>query len=195
MASRSDRDLWRREFGDAYDVPAVLTNAEDLVDTSWHNDVCPSFETAWMTDEERSADEIALRLWVDHRDPAEREYGWEPAARYGVATRDETILSTNDLDDALECFRREAFRLYVLPRFPVGTRVRLAGPVDRYPFCLLDAGTLGVVAVADEDAVGVRLDDHVEGLDEWDNVLRWERPAETLYPVYEDLEVVTESQS
>jgi hypothetical protein len=51
------------------DVPRdilELVEAGVLEDTSWHNDVCASFESF-------RGEEPGIRLWVDHSDPAQRE--------------------------------------------------------------------------------------------------------------------------
>jgi hypothetical protein len=42
-------------------------------ETSWHNDVCPSFEAI-----------EGLRIWVDHADPALSEWGADRSARFSV---------------------------------------------------------------------------------------------------------------
>jgi len=53
---------FRTEFPDypAEDMPAM---PEGFEDTSWHNDVCPSFSSSHFT------------IWIDYRDPALREHG------------------------------------------------------------------------------------------------------------------------
>lgn len=47
-------------------MPAIPT---DYVDTSWHNDACPSFHVAG------NVYGLGVTLWVDHADKAERENG------------------------------------------------------------------------------------------------------------------------
>lgn len=56
---------YQTEFPDfpAADMPA-LPDGCGFVDTSWHNDACPSF----------TSDEIGLTIWVDFLDPALCEY-------------------------------------------------------------------------------------------------------------------------
>ena len=55
------------EFGSEFklsDAERILINEAGLDDTSWHNDVCPSWAPAG---------EDYPRLWVDASDPTERE--------------------------------------------------------------------------------------------------------------------------
>lgn len=54
-----------------------------------------------------------------------------------------------------------------------GERFTLARDVDRFPHALVPAGTSGTIAYADKEAIGLRLDEPFEGLDEWDNELIW----------------------
>jgi hypothetical protein len=45
----------------------TLTLPDGWVDTSWHNDVCPSFEKVFG--------DTTFRLWCDFKDPDQREVG------------------------------------------------------------------------------------------------------------------------
>ncbi len=88
---------YKSEFGShGYTVPAwvqELVRLRVLKDTSWHNDVSPSFETA----------DGDIRLWVDHRDPAERETGEEtPRFRVDLKSEDETVFEGDDAEGAVE---------------------------------------------------------------------------------------------
>jgi hypothetical protein len=60
----------KEEFGGhGYTVPQwvqILVKGGFLKDTSWHNDVCPSFEV----DE---GEEAGVRLWIDHIELSQRE--------------------------------------------------------------------------------------------------------------------------
>ena len=96
-------DYWRTEFGGGYAVPPEIT-AAGLVDCSWHNDVCPSFCLPEQADHEG-----AVRLWVDHPDPDQRERGSD-APRYLVsdgAGGDEFYEGEN-VHDALAALRAQA---------------------------------------------------------------------------------------
>ncbi len=59
--------MWHEEFdANDYTIPHELLaalGAKGWIDTSWHNDVCPSFSTKDNT----------LRIWVDAENPARRE--------------------------------------------------------------------------------------------------------------------------
>ena len=70
---------WVYEFGAEYAVPQCILDAHaegKLVDASWHNDVSPSFARTEC---------CSTRLWVEHPDPAQREYG-EEWKRFNVST-------------------------------------------------------------------------------------------------------------
>jgi len=59
---------FREEFGPEYAIPADVLNvllALGWEDTSWHNDVCPTFERP----------SVAMRLWCDAERLADREMG------------------------------------------------------------------------------------------------------------------------
>jgi hypothetical protein len=73
--------------------------------------------------------------------------------------------------------------------FSVGGRIRLRRRVERYPYASVDAGSTGVVVAAAYAYVSVRLDQPVEGLEEWDNELRWDERESALA----DLEALDES--
>jgi hypothetical protein len=72
---------WRNEFGTDWAVPQVIDAHPELTDTSWHNDVSPSFQPRAMADYEQ--DEVQFRLWVQHPDPLQREYSTD-GGRYLV---------------------------------------------------------------------------------------------------------------
>lgn len=71
---------WLDEFGPAYAVPREVLETPDVFDCSWHNDVCPSFCLPGCDGVEPNPD---VRLWVDHPDPEQREFGDH---RYVVST-------------------------------------------------------------------------------------------------------------
>lgn len=93
--------LWKIEHGSSYAVPErvlALVAEGRLYDDSWHNDVCPRFDTALRG--------RTLTLWIEHPDPNEREDGPE-TKRYLVQEFDEEdyfvedIIATDNLNEAL----------------------------------------------------------------------------------------------
>lgn len=54
-----------------------------------------------------------------------------------------------------------------------GQRVRLAREIERYPHYVAPAGAEGTVTKNDKDLIAVRLDDQLEGAEEWDNEVQW----------------------
>jgi hypothetical protein len=87
------------EFPDIPIPPAVLVLLEKggLEDTSWGNDVAPSFEAECA--------EGTLRLWVHEEDPEEREL--PSNGRFvvdlldGVGQYEQTLIETDDIHAAL----------------------------------------------------------------------------------------------
>lgn len=77
------------DFPDA-DLPAIL---DSFVDTSWHNDICPSF----------TSDALGLTIFTDYADAAKREF--PDTKRFTVQTQDhgvETSGPSLDTDDWAE---------------------------------------------------------------------------------------------
>lgn len=72
------------EFPDFADMPTDIPAG--LVDSSWHNDACPSF-TIWQ-DESDSR----LVLWIDHANPSEREVSTAP--RFCIALMNDSATVT-----------------------------------------------------------------------------------------------------
>ena len=96
-------ELYKREHGQHFRLPQEITDLVTqgkLIDHSWHNDVCPRFDSdvapPWKV------------LWVDEEDPAHREAGPDQA-RYVVQQFDEDddwvadLLVTDDLQAAIQC--------------------------------------------------------------------------------------------
>lgn len=65
---------------------AMAARSEGWEDTSWHNDACPSFTCDVFV------------LWIEHPDPAMREFN---SARFTMVCEDETMLETEDWADVL----------------------------------------------------------------------------------------------
>ena len=66
--------LYKKAFGQDFDLGIEIP--EYLEDISWKNDVCPSFSLKLM-------DSISIVLWVDFKNPEERELG-DDLPRYTV---------------------------------------------------------------------------------------------------------------
>lgn len=63
--------------------------------------------------------------------------------------------------------------------FETGQRVRLTCDVDRYPWFIARAGSVGTVTMSTPDEVRVRMDDPLPDAAEWNNEVRW-------YPINTD---------
>lgn len=58
--------------------------------------------------------------------------------------------------------------------FPAGSRVVLTEYVERYPHFVVSAGSLGVVVdIGDPNILAVRLDERLEGAEDWANEVHW----------------------
>ena len=66
----------KSEFPDSDDT---INMPEGWIDTSWHNDACPSFE--------KTFGDTTFRLWCDYVDPERREM--HGAMRFVIYTVDE----------------------------------------------------------------------------------------------------------
>jgi hypothetical protein len=84
-----------------------------------------------------------------------------------------------DADSAIERAAYEAVTTWLLlnapPKLPpIGARVRLRRDVERYPHFIARAGMVGTVTEADADSgVSVKLDEHLDGAEEWENQVKW----------------------
>jgi hypothetical protein len=62
--------IWKAEFGAAYRVPKAIErmfDAGEVADSSWHNDLAPSFGR------EDVGSGFEVRIWIEHPDPAQRD--------------------------------------------------------------------------------------------------------------------------
>lgn len=61
--------------------------------------------------------------------------------------------------------------------FPVGQRVRIKLPVEKYPLGVFRYGEVGTVTYNDGVLIKVRLDHHYNELNEWNNQLHFDAYA------------------
>lgn len=61
-----------------------------------------------------------------------------------------------------------------LTEFAVGDRVKLIRPVDRFPFFGVDEGATGTVSIVEPNCFAVRMDETIDGAEEWDNAIVWD---------------------
>lgn len=88
---------YKSEFPPDFTVPPEILAHPDIVDTSWHNDISPSFT---LKHYERKNDLPIGVLWVNHPDPTLREL---PAKRFVVCdVNGKDILETDDAKEALQ---------------------------------------------------------------------------------------------
>jgi len=91
---------WLSEFGSEYEIPSQVLDLPRLVDTSWHNDSCPSFT---LQQYEQGSDMPLATLWIEHPEKSKREPDY--ADRYLVQTDDfQAIYSGDNLAEALSVF-------------------------------------------------------------------------------------------
>ncbi len=100
---------WTSEFGIEYAVPGEVLDLPGAVDTSWHNDVAPSF-SRWTGEPGESA---RITIWSDHPALDRREFDAHP--RFNVvfypANSEEPrdILGTDNVVAACKAFRDFVF--------------------------------------------------------------------------------------
>ena len=71
MSRKREPMSWEIEFEPSFKVPEEILRLVDLgvlEDSSWHNDVAPSFTAALP-----GGEDMHIRLWVDHPNRKERE--------------------------------------------------------------------------------------------------------------------------
>lgn len=57
-----------------------------------------------------------------------------------------------------------------------GARVELIEYADRFPFFLVHPGAKGTVTEVSEHLVTIKMDDHIDGCEEWDNEVIYNLP-------------------
>lgn len=81
------------------DFKLDVTIPSDWSDTSYHNDVCPSYRKSFPSGR-------SLRIWVDFADPARREYPNSPRFTVQSMNADEEfmddIVQTDDWEEVLK---------------------------------------------------------------------------------------------
>lgn len=60
-----------------------------------------------------------------------------------------------------------------MTRPTVGTRVRLTEDAERFPFFIAPKGGLGTVTMDDQWIYAVKMDEPLDGCEEWDNEVCW----------------------
>ena len=86
--------MWRSEFPSDFAVPCeieALVENGVLIDQSWHNDTCPSFQMRGTE----------IVLWIDHPEIAQREFPDEVCKRFTIGEDQETILATDNLPEVI----------------------------------------------------------------------------------------------
>jgi hypothetical protein len=56
----------------------------------------------------------------------------------------------------------------------IGTRWRLTRMVERFPHFTAPAGAVGVITRSEAFSIALKLDDHLDGAEEWDNEVCWD---------------------
>lgn len=95
---------WLKEFGPEYNVPQAVLEMErfgELVDCSWHNDVCPSFGVHGLNPNDPTR-HLTITLWVDHPNPERRE--WDSARQFAVSVSDDGI--TDGFDEQYDTIEK-----------------------------------------------------------------------------------------
>jgi hypothetical protein len=145
---------FRTEFPDFPEADFPVAIPAGFEDSGWHNDVSPSL----------FAEALNLRIWIDYRDPAQREIG--AGKRFIVAGEAETLFQSDEWSEVL------SFLASLQEPPPVGSRVKLTRDIENYPVIYAEAGWTGTLVRIDDDSLWVKLDEHQAALDEWDNELQ-----------------------
>ena len=101
-------ELYKKEFGQDFDLGFDLESHSYLIDKSWHNDQCPSFYF--------KVDEQYYVLWVDYADIEQRE---EETPRYVIVeainegTNEEPEIYAGDGAITFECENYAGLKLFL----------------------------------------------------------------------------------
>lgn len=89
-------------------------------------------------------------------------------------------------------FLTNALNFRLKSPFKVGQQVKLSQEVERYPHFLIPVGATGKVKTLRHDLVEVKMDEPVDGMQEWDGCLQWypENVPEHQEEYLKDLEAV-----
>jgi hypothetical protein len=72
------------------------------------------------------------------------------------------------------------------PRIATGDKVRLTVDVERFPHFIARKGLTGVVLDVNQnewpDTIAVKLDEPLQGCEEWDNTLLWHEEEREYFP-------------
>jgi hypothetical protein len=95
---------------------AALVASGELIDTSWHNDMCPSFSPNGISPDG------SVRVWVDFEDRNDREY--PDGKRYLVSLHNE---SGEGIDNPVETDSLKEVLDYLKDHWNVGLFVEVIG--------------------------------------------------------------------
>jgi hypothetical protein len=94
MARLKGKPQYEYEHGSGFAIPVEVTSDPDLIDMSWHNNVCPSFAC------EADDPDEPCQLWIDRPNPDEREN--DGAERFTVTDGAyECLYAGDDIHEAL----------------------------------------------------------------------------------------------
>lgn len=150
MSDRRQTPTWRDEFPADFNVPDLIANDGRLQDTSWHNDVCPSFILKGYDTSDGDLPDI--RLWVNHPDRNLREFVEQP--RLWVTDGERAFFCESDSDDdaakavaavIAACTRAQAARAVAMVEDVAGIlRENGFAAWEEHPQCVAMAATQGL---------------------------------------------------
>ena len=103
---------WQTEFADfpAADMPAI---PQGWIDSSWHNDTCPSFQ--FLVGTEADSNYQFARVWIAESDPELREYLDCP--RFTITFEGNVFFAAFATDDWQEVLAYAVPRAYLAKRY------------------------------------------------------------------------------
>ena len=69
----------------------------------------------------------------------------------------------------------------------IGTQIMLRRSIDRFPHFIVEQGATGTVVEFSDGLVRVKMDDHIEGCEEWDNEIVWSDFGDDIDDVESDI--------
>jgi hypothetical protein len=77
----------------------------------------------------------------------------------------------------------------VVKGISVGRRIELKRDIERYPQFIAKKGERGTIVEIDEEKVSAKMDNKLDGAEEWDNCLQWYKSDDSIKDVSEDIKI------
>ena len=77
----------------------------------------------------------------------------------------------------------------VIKDIAVGSRIELKRDVERFPQFIAKKGERGIIVEVNEEQISAKMDNKIDGAEEWDNCLQWYKSDDSIKDVNEDIQL------